>query len=82
MDYKAIKTELKRRRENTRYFTRDFYKMFLACRAARYAAAEKGSPDRYEKNGIILYHSYDPVYNSRFYQENSCCYCEFLSIIF
>ena len=81
MDYQAIKTELKRRRENTRYFTRDFYKTFIACRAAAYRAAEKGSPDRYEKDNVILYHSFDPVYNSRFYQDNGGCYCEFLSII-
>lgn len=81
MDYKAIKTELQRRRNDTRYFTRDFYKLFLACQATRTAAAKNGSPDRYEKGNVILYHSFDPVYNSRFYQNNGGCYCEFLSVI-
>ena len=37
--------------------------------------------DVYEKDGIILRHSFDEIYNTKFYNDNSCAYCEFLSIV-
>ena len=79
--YQTIKQELKTRCRSTRYFNREFLNTFVAAKKARKRIIENGLDDSYIKDGyIILYHSYDPVYNSKFYNDNSGAYCEFLAV--
>ena len=78
MDYKAVRAELIRRRENIRYFNRDFYAAFLK---AREAAKKAGPESEYYRDGIRLCHAWDAVYKSRFYRENGGAYCVFLEIV-
>ena len=83
MSYKEIKAELSRTCSSVKYFTEDFYRTFLACVEKRKQCVEAGVDDSYmAENGYVrLYHSYDPVYRSAFYNKNSGTYCEFLSLI-
>ena len=80
--YLEIKEELKRRRENVKYFSRAWFEMFLKCRRKNAENRENGIDDSYyTDSGLVrLVHSYDPVYASDFYMKNSGCYCEFLSL--
>lgn len=80
--YQTIREELKKRRENVKGFTAEFFKDFAEASTAADNAIITGTLEkyRYEKNGIIFYHLYDKVYNSDFYRNNSGAYCEFLSV--
>lgn len=79
--YSIIKQELKTRCRNIRYFNRDFFNTFTAAAKANRENRKSGIDDSYIKDGYItLYHCYDSVYSSDFYNKNSCAYCEFLSV--
>lgn len=81
MTYTQIKEELKKRCSSTKYFTKEFYKAFLTARETKKEYIEKGIDDSYKKGYVTLYHSYDQIYESKFYNLNSGTYCEFLSLI-
>ena len=81
MDYSAVKNELKKLVSSTRHFTKDFYNVYLKAIETGKRIDEAGKDDKYYKNGILLRHRFDEVYQSEFYNKNSCAYCEFLSIM-
>lgn len=81
-EYKVIKQELKARRNNINYFTPEFYNDFVTAYRTATNAVIDGIETHYRKDGIILNRCYDSVYNSRFYQDNSGTYCEFLSVFY
>lgn len=81
--YKMIKEELQKVRSSTKYFNRKFFLTF--CEAVRMNKRNRdmgvdGSYVNPENPTVVLHHCYDSVYDSDFYQKNSGCYCEFLSI--
>ena len=81
--YEKVKCILASRVESTRYFSRSFFDTFEKATKAVWKASEDGVNDWYslpENPNVLLRHSFDPVYESKFYKENSCAYCEFLSI--
>lgn len=82
-DYKTIKAILKANRESTRYFTKDFYNTYLQVIESVNRAAEQGIDPEYYQNadGVTVSHAWDPVYNTDFYNRNSCAYCQFLEIV-
>lgn len=79
--YNEIKNELKKRRENTKYFNRDFFNKWIQAQKEREKAMQAGKDESYKKDNITLYHSFDPIYESDLYNKNSGCYCEFLAIV-
>lgn len=79
--FETVKKELNSRRENTKYFTKDFYNTYLKALQTGLRIDEEGKDDSYKKGGITLRHRYDEIYTSKFYQLNSGCYCEFLSVM-
>ena len=81
-EYQEVKQELSKTCTNLKYFTRAFYADFVKAYQAATAATIAGTSPRYEKGGIVLNHCYDAIYNSRFYQDNSGTYCEFLSVFY
>jgi hypothetical protein len=84
MTYKQVKEELKRRCEKTRYFNKAFYNTYCDVKKEMLRKIEDGNEyeqDKYVKDGILLFHTYDPIYNSKFYKRNSCAYCVFLEIV-
>lgn len=80
--YNLIKTELKKRRENVKYFNMQFFKLYVDAIQAGKKAVDAGALDneRYTKNNITLYHYYDNIYNTPLYTKNGGCYCEFLAV--
>lgn len=83
MTYEQVKAELARRREDAKGFTRAFYKTYLSCLKKTRQNDENGVDDRYEdESGIVRWHSWDDVYNSKFYQKNGGAYCEFLNVVY
>lgn len=81
MKYQDVKNELSALVSSTRYFSRKWFDMWLSCYKNRMDNIENEIDDSYYSNGVLLFHSWDAVYNSRFYRENSCAYCEFLSVV-
>lgn len=81
--YEKIKGILATRVASTKYFSRAFFNTFEKATKAVWKASEDGIDDWYpspENPNVLLRHSFDPVYESRFYRDNSCGYCEFLSV--
>ena len=78
--YKKIKEELKKRRNNVKYFNYDFFIKWVDAIQEREKTIKAGIDASYVKGYITLYHYYDNIYNSDFYNKNSCAYCEFLEI--
>ena len=81
MNYNQVKTALSKLVKSTKYFNRDFYKRYKKAVQNVSKCLKNGIDDSYEMDGIRLYHSWDDVYSTDFYQKNSCAYCEFLSIV-
>lgn len=81
--YKAIKAALKASRENVKYFTLAFYKTYMQCRAKADNNIKAGIDDSYIRpdEWFKRFHAWDAVYDSKFYQENGACYCQFLEIV-
>ena len=80
-EYERIREELSKVRHDLSYFTEDFYKIFMQAKARREECIRTGTDDSYYRDGILLFHSYDPIYESEIYKKNSCTYCEFLSFV-
>ena len=79
--YSEVKQELLKLNCSTKHFTKAFYKMFGECVDTMKYNIKNGIDDSYIKNGMILFHAYDDIYRSKFYNLNSCAYCEMLSIL-
>ena len=79
--FQKIKSAIKAQNESTKYFNKTFLETFENARETMARNIEKGVDDSYENNGILLYHSYDKVYASDFYNKNGCAYCIFLEIM-
>jgi len=80
-EYKKIKDELTRRHEKTTHFTRRFFDDFNTATKNRAYAIKEGIDESYKRGYITLFHSYDPIYASDFYNRNGGAYCAFLEII-
>lgn len=78
--YNEIKNELKKRRENVKYFNRDFFNKWIEAVQENEKNIKAGKNDSYKNGCITLYHCYDEIYKSNFYNKNSGCYCEFLAV--
>lgn len=81
--YNIIKAELKRRRENVKYFNLAFFKAYIDAIKAGKAAEDAGTleNEKYKIGLVTLFHYFDPIYTSDFYTKNSGCYCEFLAVV-
>ena len=81
-EFQRIKAVMKNRKASTKYFTKAFLEAYKTARAKTKSNFENLIDDSYmHENGYVkLFHSYDEVYNSKFYQQNSCGYCEFLEV--
>lgn len=82
MKFKEVKQELKKRRENVKYFNKAFFNAYIDALRLRKYNLENDIDDSYYNGIVKLFHSYDPVYSSDFYIKNSACYCEFLSVVY
>ena len=82
MKFNEVKQELKKRRENVKYFNKAFFNTYIDAIRLRKYNLEHDVNDDYVMDGIRLVHCFDPVYNTDFYNKNSACYCEFLSIVY
>lgn len=84
-DYNYFKSELKKH-ANTKYFTREFFNDFLKAIQERKKAIANNIDMSYYKvingNNILLYHYYDNIYDSKFYNNNGGAYCYFLQIAY
>lgn len=78
--YNIIKAELKKRRENTRYFNYDFFVKYVNAIQAGEKARKAAIDDSYKDGYITKYRHYDEIYKDRFYNDNGGCYCEFLAV--
>lgn len=81
LNYNAIKTELKNRKESTKHFTKAFYNDYKQSVEKRLHEIETGKNNYYYRDNILLNHAYDNIYKSKFYNENTCAYCVFLEIV-
>ena len=81
MDFNSIKNELKKACISTKYFTREFFKLYTKALETGRKYDKNGTDDGYIKDGIFLRHRFDSIYASDFYNKNSCAYCEFLGIV-
>lgn len=79
--FKKLKTELSEKTKNTRYFNFSFFEDYLKARKQHMENLKNEVDDSYTSGYVTLYHCYDEVYNSKFYNENSCAYCVFLELI-
>lgn len=82
MNFNDVKQALKARCDSTKHFDKGFYSLYVkSLENVRKSLENDNKNDVYEKDGIILRHSFDEIYNTKFYNDNSCAYCEFLSIV-
>ena len=79
--YKIIKEELKARRENVKYFNYDFFTKWIEAIQEREKTIKAGIDASYKKGYITLYHYYDNIYKTDFYNKNSAAYCQFLEVV-
>ena len=76
------KRELVKRGQNTRYFCKKFFDIYTACYKQATENQEKGVDAFYtDENGVLKNGAYNPIFETDFYNKNSCAYCEFLCII-
>ena len=81
-EYQRIKAELKKQCRNIKYFSAAFLATFKNARAKARFNIEHDIDDSYRENDITLYHGYDEIYTSDFYQKNGSGYCSFLEIAY
>ena len=82
MRFEDVKNELKTRVSSLWFFDRQFYKLYLDCLKKTRENVENDVDDSYFIfPGVTGFHSWDGVYHSRFYRENSGAYCEFLAVV-
>lgn len=79
-EYQRIKDELKRRDEKAAFFTRQFFDDWKEAVKTRAAAVKDEIDESYKVGRVTLFHSFDKIYKSDFYNRNSCGYCVFLEI--
>ena len=83
LTFEQVKQELATRVSSVRHFTRAFYQLYLSCLEKTRYNAENDIDDSFMlSENVRGYKSWEPVYNSLFYQKNSAAYCEFLSVVY
>ena len=70
--YHEMKTALKGQQESTRYFTKEFYSTFIS----EYRLAVQ-----HDIEGVVT-EEYQDTKRTKFYNENSGCYCMFLQLFY
>lgn len=76
------KKELARRSANTKYFNKKFFDIYADCYKKAQENDENGIDTFYtDENGILKNAAYNPVFETEFYNKNSCGYCEFLCVV-
>lgn len=81
-EFQILKQALINCGERTTHFTKAFVESYKNARAKSKFCIENEIDDSYYSGIVKLYHSWDEVYNSKFYQKNSCAYCKFLEIAY
>ena len=81
MTYSEIKEEIKNRHESTKDFTKRFYEDYKESTMSQCSKNYDRDADTYIRDGIILVHAHDRIYESDFYNKNSTAYCVFLEIV-
>ncbi len=79
--YQQIKTELSARRENTRYFNKQFLLDYLEAEKQYRVNRKNGIDNTYELDNVTYTREYDKIYTSDFYRKNGGAYCVFLEIM-
>lgn len=79
--YQQIKAELSAKRENTRYFNKQFLLDYLEAEKQYRVNRKNGIDNTYQVGNIRYTHEYDKIYTSEFYQKNGGTYCVFLEIM-
>lgn len=79
--YQQIKAELSARRENTRYFNKQFLLDYMEAEKQFKANRKNGIDNTYQDGNIWYTHEYDKIYTSDFYRKNGGAYCVFLEIM-
>lgn len=74
--FKKSKEELLKRRENLKYFNRKFFQEFLEYERLKLLSIKDQHWVRKREEFLKT-----NIFTSDFYNKNSCCYCEFLSVI-
>ena len=82
MTYEKVKAEILAHRSNAKHFTRKFYADFVGAVKKNKYNREHNIDTSYQVNGITLFHEYDDIYNSKFYNLNSGTYCYFLEVVY
>ena len=80
--FQDIKSILKKQGYNTKYFSLSFFYDFVTAQKTREYNLQNNIDDSYYNNNILLFHCYDPIYNSKFYNKNGGSYCHFLSVFY
>lgn len=79
--YQQIKAELSAKRENTRYFNKQFLLDYLEAEKQYRANRKNGIDNTYQVGNIRYTREYDKIYTSEFYRKNGGAYCVFLEIM-
>lgn len=78
--YQIIKHRLVTDGYNTRYFTRDFYDLFVRAEWKVCNNIRNEINDFIDLNGVIVHEPYLPILETDFYRLNGGTYCHFLEI--
>lgn len=78
--YQVLRHRLVTDGYNTRYFTREFYDIYVRANWKVTNNCRNGIVDFVEWNGITVHAPYIPVYGTNFYNKNGNTYCHFLEI--
>lgn len=79
--YQQIKAELSAKRENTRYFNKQFLLDYLEAENSIRVNRKNGIDNTYELDNVTYTREYDKIYTSEFYRKNGGAYCVFLEIM-
>lgn len=79
--YQQIKAELSAKRENTRYFNKQFLLDYLEAEKQYRVNRKNGIDNTYQVGNISYTREYDKIYTSDFYRKNGGAYCVFLEIM-
>ena len=82
-EWQKYREALKQQHCSTKYFNKAFLEAYKNARAKAKFNFKHGIDDSYKDpkhEWVTLYHSYDEIYGSKFYQENSGTYCAFLEL--
>ena len=73
-----VKADIIKQNGNAKHFTKKFYEIYKDAYSRALANFENAIDDSYLVGHVRLFHSYDEVYASKFYNKNSTGYCVFL----